>query len=80
LLAEGCRFRDCQHVAEPGCAVRAAVADGTLPEIRLESFRKLQDEQAFQTTQQDERSRLELKRQAKIGAKALQQRLKEKDR
>ena len=80
LLAEGCRFRDCQHVAEPGCAVRAAVADGTLPGIRLESFRKLQDEQAFQTTQQDERSRLELKRQAKIGAKALQQRLKEKDR
>ena len=80
LLAEGCRFRDCQHAAEPGCAVRAAVADGTLPEIRLESFRKLQDEQAFQTTQQDERSRLELKRQAKIGAKALQQRLKEKDR
>src|SRR5450759_2208438 len=80
LLAEGCRFRDCQHAAEPGCAVRAAVADGTLPEIRLESFRKLQDEQAFQTTQKDERSRLELKRQAKIGAKALQKRLKEKDR
>jgi ribosome biogenesis GTPase len=80
LLAEGCRFRDCQHAAEPGCAVLAAVKDGTLPETRLESFRKLQDEQAFQTTQQDERSRLEVKRQGKIGAKALQKRLKEKDR
>ena len=79
-LADGCRFRDCRHAGEPGCAVAAAVAAGTVPAGRLEAFRKLQDEQAFQATQQDERSRLELKRQAKIGAKALQQRLREKDR
>src|SRR3954470_3398149 len=79
-LAEECRFRDCHHRAEPGCAVRAAVAAGMLPEARLESFRKLQDEQAHQARQQDERSRLEVKRIGKIGAKALRQVLKDKDR
>src|SRR5690606_38245476 len=29
-LAQHCRFRDCRHQAEPGCAIRAALADGTL--------------------------------------------------
>jgi len=79
-IAENCRFRDCRHTAEPGCAVIAAVAAGMLPAVRLESFRKLQDEQTYQARQQDERSRLEIKRIGKIGAKALRQVLKEKDR
>src|SRR6266545_484185 len=79
-LAEGCRFRDCRHGSEPGCAVTDAVAAGTLPGARLESFRKLQQEQAFQATQQDERARIELKRMGKIGAKALRSRLKDKGR
>ena len=77
-LAERCRFRDCRHRSEPGCAVTAAVEDGSLEPERLESFRKLQDEQAFQTTQQDDRARLESRRQAKIATKALEKRLKEK--
>ena len=55
-IGEGCRFRDCRHAGEPGCAVAAAVASGMLPEARLESYRKLQGEQAFQATQQDERA------------------------
>lgn len=79
-IGEGCRFRDCRHAGEPGCAVVAAVAAGLLPEARLESYRKLQDEQAFQATQQDERSRLELKRQGRLGAKALRKVLKDKGR
>ena len=79
-LAENCRFRDCRHRAEPGCAVRAAVAAGMLPEIRLESFHKLEDEQTYQSEQQDERARLERKRSGKIGAKALRQVLKDKGR
>ena len=79
-LAGGCRFRDCRHVSEPGCAVAAAVADGSLPAVRLESFRKLQDEQEHQATQQDERARIEVKRQGRIGAKALRSRLKDKGR
>ncbi|KDE56052.1 ribosome small subunit-dependent GTPase A [Methanoculleus sp. MH98A] len=47
-LAEGCRFSDCRHEEEPGCAVRAAVADGTLSAARLESFRRLVQELAFE--------------------------------
>jgi len=45
-LAERCQFLDCQHGAEPGCAVRAAIEDGRLPERRLESLQDLQSEQA----------------------------------
>jgi ribosome biogenesis GTPase / thiamine phosphate phosphatase len=40
-LAESCRFRDCRHEAEPGCAVRAAVESGTLAAERLASYQKL---------------------------------------
>ena len=43
-LAEGCRFRDCQHGDEPGCAVTAAVSDGRLAQARLDSYRNLTDE------------------------------------
>jgi len=79
-IGESCRFRDCRHAGEPGCAVVAAVASGMLPEARLDSYRKLQGEQAFQATQQDERARIEVKRRGKIGAKALRTRLKDKNR
>jgi ribosome biogenesis GTPase len=40
-LAQGCRFRDCTHGAEPGCAVRTALETGALAAGRYESFRKL---------------------------------------
>jgi ribosome biogenesis GTPase len=43
-LASECRFRDCRHLSEPGCAVRAAVESGQIPEERLESYRKLEAE------------------------------------
>lgn len=43
-LAEGCRFSDCQHQAEPGCTVQAAIADGVLDAGRLERWRKLRRE------------------------------------
>jgi ribosome biogenesis GTPase len=79
-LAEECRFRDCRHASEPGCAVLAAVAAGMLPDARLESFRKLQSEQAYQSRQQDERGRIETKRIGRIGAKAIRQVLREKDK
>jgi ribosome biogenesis GTPase len=45
-LAEHCRFRDCAHEKEPGCAVRAAVKDGTLPAERLAAWRALDAEAA----------------------------------
>lgn len=43
-LAPGCRFRDCAHESEPGCAVLAAVAEGSLAADRLASYRKLRAE------------------------------------
>lgn len=43
-LAATCRFADCRHQAEPGCAIKAAVADGTLSPRRLASWRKLRHE------------------------------------
>jgi ribosome biogenesis GTPase len=43
-LAEGCRFRDCRHEAEPGCAVLAAVEAGTLHPARLRSWKHLKGE------------------------------------
>lgn len=50
-LAEGCRFNNCGHQSEPGCAVRAAVQSGTLPPERLASFEKLRREQAYHARQ-----------------------------
>lgn len=47
-LAAGCRFRDCSHAGEPGCAVAAAVEAGGLDAGRLESLRKLEREAALQ--------------------------------
>jgi len=44
--AEQCRFQDCSHEAEPGCAVQAAIESGALPARRLDSFRALEAEQA----------------------------------
>ncbi|MCA9125786.1 MAG: ribosome small subunit-dependent GTPase A [Planctomycetales bacterium] len=46
VLAEQCRFRDCSHQSEPDCAVQAAIQSGELPARRLNSFLKLQAEQA----------------------------------
>jgi ribosome biogenesis GTPase / thiamine phosphate phosphatase len=79
-LAPGCYFSDCRHREEPRCAVKAAVKESRLPASRLESYLKLQDEIAHLETQQDERARLEEKRQGRVGAKALRARLKQKGR
>jgi len=45
-LAADCRFNDCRHEGEPGCAVRAAIADGRLDAARYASYAKLRDEVA----------------------------------
>lgn len=52
-LARGCRFRDCRHESEPGCAVLAAEAEGRLPSERLASYRKLSAEAAYQARKND---------------------------
>jgi ribosome biogenesis GTPase / thiamine phosphate phosphatase len=70
-LAAACRFRDCAHESEPGCAVLAAIAAGTLPAERLESYRKLQRELHFQSTRDDKRVRSEERRRWAATSKAL---------
>lgn len=52
-LAAGCRFGDCAHGAEPGCAVQAALEEGSLDPHRWESFLKLQREQAYAARKSD---------------------------
>ncbi|MDP3382115.1 MAG: ribosome small subunit-dependent GTPase A [Phenylobacterium sp.] len=52
-LARQCKFRDCGHVAEPGCAVQAALKSGELSVERLESYRKLGREGAFIERKED---------------------------
>jgi ribosome biogenesis GTPase len=47
LLAENCRFADCKHENEPGCAVKNALEEGIIDTERYESFLKLQQELAF---------------------------------
>ncbi|MGH8776120.1 MAG: ribosome small subunit-dependent GTPase A [Jiangellaceae bacterium] len=56
-LAARCRFRDCAHETEPGCAVLAAIDEGDLDERRLASWRKLGREAAFQARRADARLR-----------------------
>ncbi|MEQ1757096.1 MAG: ribosome small subunit-dependent GTPase A [Vicinamibacterales bacterium] len=77
-LAAECRFGNCRHRNEPRCAVKAAVVDGSLSAVRLESYHKLQDEIAFLTRQQDEKALLDEKRRTKVTQKALRQHLKTK--
>lgn len=59
-LAADCRFADCAHDGEPGCAVLAAVASGELPERRLASYRKLLREAQHQAARTDARLRAEM--------------------
>jgi ribosome biogenesis GTPase len=65
-LAAGCRFSDCSHGEEPGCAVRGAVAAGTLDEARLASYHKLAGEAAALAARHDTAARLAAKRGAKV--------------
>jgi ribosome biogenesis GTPase / thiamine phosphate phosphatase len=64
--AGACRFRDCSHHEEPGCAVRAAWAAGGVTPERVESYRKLQRELEHVASLRDERSRQERSRQEKL--------------
>lgn len=54
-LSLNCRFRDCKHMSEPGCAVLAAVDDGTIARDRFERWQKLVAEEQFNTASLAER-------------------------
>ncbi len=70
-LAVSCRFRDCFHETEPGCAVLSAVRNGVLSEARLRSYHKLLKEVRYLALKQDVCAQRELKRKWKIIHKAL---------
>lgn len=69
-LATRCRFLDCGHDSEPGCAVQGAVADGTLAVRRLDHYRKLEREAAWAASRTDARARAERRRRWKEIARA----------
>ena len=72
-LAEDCRFNDCAHGQEPGCAVQAAIAAGELDERRLQSYFKLLREERFNTetiAERHARSREFAKQVKQSGARA----------
>ena len=70
-IAARCRFRDCSHSGEPGCAVEEARREGAIDAGRLESFQKLRQEVAHMERQRDERARAETKRHDKQMSRAL---------
>src|SRR2546428_7288475 len=64
-LAQACRFTDCAHAGEPGCAVAEAVATGRLDADRLENYRRLLREAAFEERKRDKSAAAEQKRRWK---------------
>jgi ribosome biogenesis GTPase len=79
-LAERCRFSDCTHRSEPGCAVREAVEQGQLDADRLESYEKLTKELRYEEARSDPSALGERKRLGRIGAKALRRMIRERRR
>jgi ribosome biogenesis GTPase len=61
-LAASCRFGDCRHEGEPGCAVATAVDTGSLDGERLEAFTKLRREEAWLARRKDARATSEHRR------------------
>lgn len=64
-LADGCRFRDCKHMDEPGCAVNEAISVGRLDRVRLDSMRRLVAEELALEEEQREREKAFDKRGAR---------------
>jgi ribosome biogenesis GTPase len=79
-LGASCRFRDCRHDREPGCAVKAAVDARLLDPGRYESFLKLQREQAEIERKREVRAQEPPGRQAKIPQRALRALQKDRER
>ncbi len=72
-VAASCRFRNCKHESEPGCAVRAAAADDPSVLARLESKRKLEREQERLDAARDLRALAERHRATRKRARAIRQ-------
>lgn len=79
-LATQCRFTNCQHREEPGCAVQAAIAEQVLDADRLESWRKLQREQEFLARKVDPEIGATQKKRIKILMRQVRRNYQDKDK
>lgn len=79
-LAEGCRFADCSHCTEPGCAVLTAVQDGTLDPARLDSYRRLEREIESQARRRASKDRSAERRETRQRTRALRTIMSAKNR
>ncbi len=68
-----CRFRDCGHTGEPGCAIDEAIAGGRLSRTRFESYKRMDRELQHEETRHDPAARTEHQRKMRIVAKANRQ-------
>ncbi len=80
LIARECRFGDCRHAGEPGCAVRAAVESGALPGERLEAWHRLERERAHWERQGDARLMKEARRRWKVISRSVDRDLRRRGR
>jgi ribosome biogenesis GTPase / thiamine phosphate phosphatase len=70
-LARQCRFRDCAHAGEPGCAISTALTTGELDPARFASYQKLRAEARYHEVSVDQRAAAETKRKWKVIHKAI---------
>jgi ribosome biogenesis GTPase len=77
-LAARCRFSDCHHTGEPGCAVRAALDDGSLSIDRLERHRKLEREVAHAVRKEDPRAQAVHRREWRLIQKSVNDQMRRK--
>lgn len=79
-LADGCHFTDCRHREEPRCAVKQAIADGTLEAARLVNYHKLQEEMRSLDVRKDARAQIDEKRKMKTISQSIKKLYKSRDR
>ena len=72
-LADHCRFADCAHLGEPGCAVLDGIDRGLVPARRLDSYHKLRRENEWIASRSDARLRADRTRTVKVRAKAMRE-------
>jgi ribosome biogenesis GTPase len=77
-ISEGCRFRDCSHKEEPGCAVREALRSGEISEKRWNNYQKLKREAEFARTKEEQSARVQKKLQDRKFGKMLKDHKKKK--
>src|SRR5947207_9810335 len=77
-IATGCRFRDCAHASEPGCAVQEAARDGVLAADRVQAYMKLGREAAHAERRHDALARIAERRRWKVIQKSVHAQMRER--